>query len=332
MEKTLIIDCGRHSTKYSLVMPSKKKNPDVQVSYADVENLSELPISVTDWLDCTSTILSEKITDEDELTLVFLVQTLFPRWEKEALLASAFEYYGAKKVCIEYSPPAALFSCGETQGTVFDVGYTGVRITPVFKGSPLFDYSSSFNDIGSFFAENELTSFLSSVLSPYGKKWRSLLTQIMPGVAESSNATSCSLSQEVVLPDGSSLDVSIPSEVIQRAEERLLYSKKTNFLDEVWHTNMRTSTTILSSRFMRIGGVSEWKYFSACLLSLLDRTYLSKTPVELQIKNSLCAPVLGGCIFSQLSSFKSLCISVADYTDDGPHGCIRLCGSNISKI
>lgn len=314
------------------MMSKKKINTDVQVNYTDAENLCELGISVKDWIDCTSTILSDKITDEDELTLVFLVQTLFPRWEKETLLVSAFEHFGAKKVCIEYSPSAALFSCGETQGTVFDIGYTGVRITPVFQGSPLFDYCSSFNDIGSFFVENELTSFLSSVLNPYGKKWRSLLTQIMPGIAESSDTRTCSVSQEVVLPDGSSLDVSIPSEVIQRAEKRLLYSKKTNFLDEVWHTNLRTSSTILSSRFLRIGGASEWKYFSSCLLSLIDRTYLSTKPVELQIKNSFCAPVLGGCIFSQLSSFKNLCISAADYTDDGPHGCIRLCDSNLSKI
>lgn len=330
MEKTLIIDCGKHSTKYSCLSSKKKIGTDVKIRYSAAENLSPIRASQKEWFTSLSDILSDYMEEDNNMTIVFLVQTLFPRREKEALLVSAFEYFGARNVCIEYVPCAALFSVGETQGTVFDAGYTGVRITPVVQGSPLFDYSSSFHDIGAFFAEDELASYLSPILLPYGNNSPSLVSQIFSGFTERTNEA-VSSPHEVVLPDGSSLFVSIPPDVFHRAEERLLYSSKTNFIDEVWFTHLRTTNILSSTHFLRIGGASENKYFANSIFSLFHRNRMTDHSIEVQTNNSRCAPVLGGCILSQLSSFKSLCISVADYTEEGPHGCSRLSSNEISR-
>lgn len=327
MEKTLVIDCGKHSTKYTFLSSKAKFSTDVECRYTDPETLSPNRVSGKDWVKSLSAVLNNRIEEGNELTILFLVETLLPRREKETLLISSFERFGARSVCIEYAPSAALFNSGETQGTVFDIGYTGLRITPVLNGTPLFDYSSSFNDIGTFYAEKELVSYLGHKIVQNERDWMGILTQIMSEIPETCSSTVSSHSQEVILPDGSSLSLSIPSYVLRRSEERLLFSATRNFLDEIWFSNLRTSKVLSSTQFLRIGGASQSKYFSSTLRSFLHGTYTYTQPIEIQTRNSRCAPVLGGCILSQLSSFKKMCISALEYTEEGPHGCSQLYGA-----
>lgn len=321
METTLIADCGRHSTKYSLISKRNKWTSEVQVKLNSTDQLTSSTIDEEDWLNTLPSILDSTIIGEDELRLLFLLNPLCPRQQKEALLIAAFEQYGARKVCLECTAPASLFSCGETSGIVVDVGYTAVRITPVLKGIPAAELSTSLYGVGSFFTESELISSLSESYPAQEIGWRSYMNQIMPEVGGEASVSGCRT--EIALPDGSLLPLSFSSSTISRAADRLLLSGESDVLDTAWYTLMKSINTEANSHFLRSGGAAHWHICATKLATSFNRSITPTTPSEVLSKNSLHSSVVGGSILSQLSCFKNMCISVEDYNDEGPHGCVR---------
>lgn len=321
METTLIADCGRHSTKYSLISKRNKWTSDIQVKLHSVDQLTSKSINEEDWLNVLPSIVDTAIVEEDELTLLFLLNPLCPRQQKEALLVAAFEQYGARKVCMECTASSSLFSCGETSGIVVDVGYTAVRITPVLKGIPAVEITSSLTGVGSFFTESEIITSLSNSYPMHQVQWRSYMNQIMPEIGGETNVGGCQT--EVVLPDGSSLSLSISSENISRAADRLLFSSQSDVLDTAWYTLMKSINTEANSHFLRTGGAAHWHICTTKLSSTFNKCVTSTTPSEVLSKSSLHSSVMGGSILSQLSCFKNMCVSLEDYNEEGPHGCVR---------
>lgn len=321
METTLVLDCGRHSTKYSLISKKHKWSSEVQIKPSAGDPTSS-PVTERDWIKSLTTILDGALEENEDLRILFLLQTLCPRRVKESLLLTAFEGCSARKVCMEYVAPAALFSCGETSGMVFDVGYTGVRITPVTRGLPEVDESSNFVGVGSFYAEKVLLSHLSQS-DANEERWRRSMLHIMTSIQDNSTASITNKTTETVLPDGTTLDIRIPDSVATEAGKRLLFSTTVNVPDAAWFTAMRIADAESHSHYLRCGGSADWTSFSEGISTALSRSISPNRSSELVSKNATTASVVGGSILSQLSCFKSMCIASEDYYDEGPHGCVR---------
>lgn len=281
--------------------------------------LSSSPINEEDWIKTVSRILTSSISQDEELNILFLLDTFTSVQLKERLIYAGFEHFGAKRICLEYSASASLLSCGEVSGTVIDVGYTGMRLTTVKGGIPVVEHSISLDDVGAFYAEAEFYSLLPKAEQEQVPLWHSLMPQIMTSPA----GGDVNQTRMVTLPDGTSVEVPLSSDSINQAASRIFSSHLNNGLDDAWSITAHAFNVGASTRFLRFGGAAEWSDFSSKLHVTLAPFSLGKKSQELFNRNPVTSPVAGGSILSQLAVFKSMCVSDEDYSEDGPHGCVR---------
>lgn len=272
----------------------------------------------SDWLSVLPPLVDLEVNSDEELTLLFLLPTLLPRSSKEALLLAAFEQYGAKKVCMECYSSAALYGCGATSGISVDIGYTGVRIDSVVRGLPLVHLSTSHDDVGGFYVETELLPSFPCSSDDDIQAWRGYMYHILPQLETEEREAGGA----VLLPDGASISVNIPQNTIQSAVQRLISSTNTNISDAVWFT--RLHTTEPPELLLCSGGMSDWRCASGTFKDLLGGGGALLPPIPtVTATNGTSSAVMGGSILSQLTGFKNMCVTVDDYKDEGPQGCVR---------
>lgn len=317
MESTCIVDCGRHTTKYAVLSKRNRKGVEVQVKEwrAEVTNDDDTADALA--RRCIPAILNDQLTEGEDLTLVLLLDTLVPPRVKASLMYTCFEQFGCHKASLHYTSCTALYASGETSGIAVDVGFNGVRITPVLNGVPQTVLSADLSSVGSRKVDAALSALLPC--SPSDDLLRSVKERY------------CFLNQPesdlaaMVLPDGSVFTPPFSVEEVRVAAQSLLYSSVASVPDTLRYTLQKCCSIYSQPKnWLRFGGASRMSGVGDILSSAIQSP-LSGSPLqELNLRSYTHAPVSGAMILSQLNIFKSICVDVADYEEDGPDRCVHL--------
>lgn len=323
MDSTVVVDCGRHSTKYAVISRRHHRTDNGTIPVKQLPSpMSSFNSTVTaaEWNCVLPQIVSSEVTDGGGVSLLLLLDTLLHKRQREALLSSTFEHIGAKRVCLSYSAATALFAGGETSGVAVDLGYTSVRATPVEDGVPVTSMAISMDAVGARYVDSSLRHMLGD--------------QQLPDVLLSTVKAQCCwvgseeppLPEEFSLPDGSTVQVNLTPQDYHQAANCLLYSGTTRVPDILHHFYQKFTVSCGTPvpHWVLFGGAAGMHGVNSVLAGSISSFMLDSPPRQLMVQNSCNGPVDGGVILSHLSSFKGMCVSMEEYEEDGPERCVHV--------
>ncbi|KEG13747.1 actin-like protein [Trypanosoma grayi] len=323
MDTTFVVDYGSHTVKHTCFSKSDKSSA-FDVSPNEVPSRAY----VDDTLDVAllgkhlAELLSDACPEDSGLTLALLVDALLPQWKRELVLKCCIEHLDAKQVFLGNVAATALFSVAETTGIGVDIGYRGVRIVPVVNGVARTSLCADVPLVGARQTDN--------VLRRHIPQAEEALLQMLKATACFIGDEAPALPQQLMLPDGSSLPFPLSTSTCREAGEALLFhAPHIRAPDVLQHTYQKCLLELPSLKhWVLFGGASSITGTREALRGAMNRVVAplqgATPPQLLHVKSPMQAALSGGVIVSQLSSFKSMCVSAAEYAEEGPHRCIHL--------
>ncbi|CCW67264.1 unnamed protein product [Phytomonas sp. Hart1] len=332
MESIVIVDAGRHSVKYLSTSKRNRRKEGDKCIFNDISPTmtQAVDVSLADWNEVLPKVLSREVDPADDLTLFILTQPLFSRRDRELLFTTCFEYLGAKKVCLGYAPVAAHFAAGEVSGVNVDIGFSAVRITPIYQGIPCTAISEVYPTIGAAHVDEELARYYT--VGPLPQELTALKSQVCwigrhdcENDEKWDNESGFSrFVDEITLPDGSCARVPFGPHDALQAGRRLLYNSTVSLPDSFQSIYQSFSIEFHNCPYWSLfGGASDMFGVNDTLTRALSGSLPLTDPIQLRLRNSCNAPVEGASIVSQLNTFKSMCVGVESYEEDGPERCVH---------
>lgn len=356
MDFSLIVDPGAFSVKYA---GQAKRNRRKDWADSQVREMSTATASLDASVDCEALqlqtlarLVSAEVQQGEDLSLVLLVDTLASRRLRESLFQVAFEHLGAKKVAMCFTAATALFAAGETTGVAVDLGFFGVRVTPVDRGVPVVAQATGCASVGCAAIDASILEIIRAADPDAAARitdaasWAEVTRQ--PAYAQAKGQL-CSFADgaatggrtaaggdeyhnpndpvcEFALPDGSSVRVPASPSVVSQATRPLLYSACANvpFAFRAVHQQFSLDVSDAPLPWLCFGGGAAVRGAGGELAAALETSMIGAPARQLTTRSPGHAPVEGALILTHLSSFKAMSVSLAEYGEDGPAQCVHV--------
>ncbi|KAH9599169.1 Actin family [Trypanosoma melophagium] len=321
MDTTFVVDYGSHTAKYACFSKSDKASLfDVSVNEVQSRAFVDDKLDVVAFGKHLAELISDNCPADAELNLSLLIDVLLPQRKRELLLKCSFENLGAKQVFLGYAAATSLFSVGETTGISVDIGYRGVRVVPVVSGVVQTALSANIEKVGARNTDRILHQYI-----PHANE--ALLFTLKSNACFIGDKVP-TLPSHITLPDGNSLAFPLSFSACQEAGEALLFhAPYTRTPDILQYTHQKCLLEFPNMKhWVIVGGASSMKGTPEIIHNAMSHTIIPQKEHshQLQVKTPMQAAISGGIIVSQLSSFKGMCVNVAEYAEEGPHRCIHL--------
>lgn len=345
---TLVVDCGRYSAKVARI--SAKSNVSIKetpnracqcyppgdgAAVPVVRDASSIPALLCEHLE-------SEIGEGDATTLLLLLDTLAPKHHRECLLQYCFETVGVEKLYLGFSAATSLFSAAITSGVCVDVGYGGVRLTPLLNGVPLVKRAVELPSVGSAHVDARLDERFPALLAASDNDNRaSPLFHTFKAQCGVFDASCCSPSsplpdeeQSFTLPDGSLLTFNRSD--VSRCYQSLLVSPQCSVVDSFRHLHAEvladspsewsTCNWVVAGGGANTAGLQDYLKLQLTSTPVGDASVYNGLTAEVRpvpLQSPSTAAVEGGIALSHLSSFRGMCTTREDYADQGPERCLH---------